>query len=156
LNFPENKKERFVEYPNGEQHTICTIEEKYPAESVIAKISNHLRDEGWSPLPESFLNPGIPSSLTRGWDKYTDGRKKVAQNVFQWSTDWINKDRDVVTYFLVYQEPLLGKFDPDTLNGPTTNDLEVAGIFVPAKIAIEDRARAMKWAEESKSKGKGE
>lgn len=106
-----------------------TSEINYPADQIINWIKRELNTIGWQPLKESFLNPGIPSSITKGWETFVDGTTNPSQKVHQWISDWSNSSGDILTYGLQYRYPKDGEQNLKTLF--------VFGNFSPKKVAEE-------------------
>ena len=77
-----------------------TIKVDYPATAVISTLLKQLSDKGWSPLKEDYLNPGLPTSIVRGWTQFEDGTKQPNDIVHSWSSDWQNTKGDVLMYIL--------------------------------------------------------
>lgn len=68
-----------------------SIQAEYPASPVLETIKQTLKELGWTPMAEDFLNPGLPSSYVRGWDYYEDyaaqyERPRVASRLAKRST----------------------------------------------------------------------
>jgi hypothetical protein len=92
-------------------------------------ITQELELKGWHPLKESFLNPDIPSSITKGWEAFIDGTSDPNQQVHQWIADWSNSSGDILTYGLQYRYPEKGEENLKTLF--------VFGHYTPKEIADE-------------------
>jgi hypothetical protein len=114
----------------GKDQIIYRLKCEYPAEDVLNAIRTRLKQVGWKPLREDWLNPGLPSSFVRGWTYYEDSTTKPATSVRSWNADWENSSHDILTYMLDYtcQDNLCAS----TLN---LHDLRVVVIHVPAEIA---------------------
>lgn len=121
------KNQKYVRYPDGREQLTYLIEAEYPAERVLPFIKGELKKQGWEPLPNDFLNPGIPSSIQRGWTFFQDQTQSPATFVWQWSVDWKNATNDITSYTLAYQAT--------TNSTRNLNDLHVAALFIPAEIA---------------------
>jgi hypothetical protein len=108
----------------------------YPAKSTLADLQAKLRTLGWLPLAEDFLNPGLPSSMLRGWYAFLDGTVEPERTIHQWMADWVDLDGQVLRFALRYY----------TVSGGTERltDLRVAGILTPAAMAKADLADSMK------------
>jgi hypothetical protein len=65
---------RYVKYEGTDQISY-RLQADYPAHHVIETISQSLKDKGWEPLKEDFLNPGLPSSHVEGWTNFTDATR---------------------------------------------------------------------------------
>ncbi len=112
---------------------MYTIKAEYPASTVINELQSKINGNGWSPLKEDFMNPGIPTSIVRGWTKFEDASKQPNTEVHAWVTDWQNKKGDILQYHLTYRYPI--KSQPDM------SSLKVVAIYIPA-----DTAAALKQA----------
>lgn len=113
-----------------------SIQAEYPANRVLETIKRTLKELGWTPLAEDFLNPGLPSSHVRGWDYYEDQTTHPNTSVRVWQADWQNTQHEVVTYRLEYR-------CPENLCASTRDlrDLHVIAIYIPAKLA--DRMKSL-------------
>lgn len=77
----------------------------FPATGIIEEIKTRMAKNGWQPLKEDLLNPGLSSSMVRGWSEFTDATKKPKRTVHQWITDWSNSKGEIVRYVLRYEYP---------------------------------------------------
>jgi hypothetical protein len=111
--------------PGGRKELSYRVQADYPAQSVLNTIKRKLKDRGWLPLSEDYLNPGLPSSLVRGWDYYEDRTTKPWTSVRVWQTDW-RRQHELVTYRLEYR-------CPDNRCASTYNlrDLQIYAIYDP-------------------------
>jgi hypothetical protein len=114
LLYPNSDDLHYGVYGKIEQLSY-TIQISYPAEPVIEWVKNELQSKGWKPLNESFLNPGLPSSITKGWESFIDGTINPNQTVHQWIADWSNDSGDIVTYGFRYSYPEKGEKNMSTL-----------------------------------------
>ena len=90
-----------VQHTTGPQEVVTyDIQEVCPAPHTIAEITRHLEQVGWEPLKEDFLNPGISTSLVRGWANYQDDVRH--QYVWQWQGQWQSATGEIATYDLKY------------------------------------------------------
>jgi hypothetical protein len=114
----------------GKDQITYRLQVEYPAGDVLEGIRLRLRQTGWHPLKEDWLNPGLPSSHVRGWTYFEDPTTKPATSVRAWNADWENGAHDILTYMLDYT-------CPDNLCSSTRNlyDLRVIAIRVPARLA---------------------
>jgi hypothetical protein len=128
LIYPNSKNIHFHVSGSVEQISFIT-ESQYPAESIIEWITRGLEFRGWHPLKESFLNPGIPSSITQGWESFMDRTTEPNQRVHQWIADWSNSSGDILTYGLQYKYSEKGEKNLKTLF--------VFGNYTPKEIADE-------------------
>lgn len=88
----------------GEQLMYRAVAE-YPANEIIACISERLEKARWQPLKDDFWNPGLPSSHVRGWTHFVDSIVHPEATVDQWSGQWTNATGDVAWYTLQYVYP---------------------------------------------------
>lgn len=109
---------------NGSDQVTYNLSTDFPASGVIEEIKAMLTKQGWQPLKEDFLNPGILSSEVKGWSEYVDATKKTRMTEHLWMADWNNNKGDIVRYALRYVHPE-GK-DKDL------NNLKVYVICIPA------------------------
>jgi len=78
------------------------LAEPHPADATIKQIKSRLEDEGWKPVAEDLMNPGMTNSHDRGWMNYIDGTRNDA-NVFVWAAAWESTRGDRVEYSLRYE-----------------------------------------------------
>jgi hypothetical protein len=120
----------------GTDQLNYTLKEAYPARAALKDIKTRLEKLGWKPLEDDYLNPGLPSSHSRGWTEFIDGIRQPNETVQQWLADWQNNKGDIVRYGLVYRSPFNGPQQMDTL--------QVMEIYVPAKLAKAQRESVLK------------
>ncbi len=116
----------YAKVDNTDQVTY-NLKAAYPAPEFIDQLLKKTNDMGWTPLKEDFLNPGLPTSIVRGWSDYEDASRKPNTKVHSWQTDWQNKNGDVLIYGLKYRYPLNSQPDMSSMN--------VFAIYIPAKLA---------------------
>ena len=124
--FPSASEIKFMKFQGTDQVTY-KVQTTYPADEVISFISMKLRRQGWRPLREDYLNPGLPTSHVRGWTEFRDMTTHPETDVHQWLAQWDNKAGDVAWYTLRYRYPE-GK-------SPDLNTLLVSASYIPSKIA---------------------
>lgn len=114
----------------GKDQLTYRVEASYPARNILKLVTGRLRTLGWVGLKEYWLNPGLPSSLIRGWDYFEDQTTRPATSVRAWQADWENRRHDILVYILEYR-------CPDKLCASTAeiHDLRVTAIHVPADLA---------------------
>jgi hypothetical protein len=119
----------------GKDQIIYHVETEYPADEVLSAITGRLKQLGWEPLKEDFLNPGLPTSQVRGWTYFVDSTMKPATSVHAWNGQWQNTSHDILTYILTYE-------CPEDVCSSTANlhDLRVVAIRVPADLARQIKA----------------
>ncbi len=126
LIYPNSRNIHYIASGTIEQLSFTT-EIRYPAQPFIEWLTRELQSQGWHPLKESFLNPGIPSSIITGWGSFIDGTTIPNQKVHQWIVDWSNSSGDILTYGIQYKYLDSGSED--------LNTLFVYGNYFPKKIA---------------------
>ena len=112
---------------NDTDQVTYNLKAAFPAPEVIDQLLKKTSDMGWTPLKEDFMNPGLPTSIVRGWSDYEDASKKPNTKVHSWQTDWQNKNGDVLIFGLKYRYPLNSQPDMSSMN--------VVAIYIPAKLA---------------------
>jgi hypothetical protein len=121
---------RYLAYPDGREQLTYTIDTEYPADSTISFVSEHLRNQRWSPLSQDFLNPDIPSSQVRGWTQFEDASREPRATVRQWGCDWEDGAHNITLYDLEYRYPMSGAHD-----APDSRMLHVVSLYIPADVA---------------------
>jgi len=86
----------------NEGTVVYQLNEEYTALPVIQTIQGRLESSGWRPLREDFLNPGLPSSLVRGWASHEDRTHRRAAQVYKWMAQWEDDSKRIVWYDLTY------------------------------------------------------
>jgi hypothetical protein len=112
---------------NKTDQVTYNLKAEYPATEIINQLLKKTADAGWSPLKEDFLNPGLPTSVVRGWSDYEDMSKKPNTKVHSWQTDWQNISGDVLIYGFKYRYPINTQ--------PDMSSMAVVAIYIPADIA---------------------
>jgi hypothetical protein len=119
----------------GHDQILYRVQVSYPAADVLRMISVRLKQLGWRPLNEDWLNPGLPSSHVRGWTYYEDETTKPSTSARVWGADWENSVHDILTYDLEYRCP--GNLCSSTYD---LHDLRVIAIHIPADLAKQIKA----------------
>jgi len=145
ISLPGARNVRYYQL-GGTFHLEYEIVCKYPAMEVIKTISDKLAGNAWKPLRDDWLNPGLPSSHVTGWTHFGDISAKPEREVHQWLADWENEKGELVVYGFVYQYERGKAKDLDYL--------EVIAIFVPTKIAQQEREWALEEAKHKKDLNK--
>lgn len=117
---------------DGRYELNYNLQEKYPAESVIALIRAAVSPDRWQPLERDWLNPENPSGPTRGWQEVIDGRKSPNKIVHVWNAHWRDDTGNVVHYSLSYESAVPTAENPDRT--PDNRLLMVRGAFFPASV----------------------
>lgn len=126
---------RDLKYYNfhGTEQVAYRVDLAYPAGKALVDICEKLKERGWEPLAESFLNPGLPSSHVTGWSWFEDGTKPSNPWIYQWLADWKNNNGDILSFALRYE----------TTNKKAilleNNNLHIYGIYMTASLAEEGR-----------------
>ncbi len=130
----------------GKDQIIYHLQSEYPADDVLRTISVRLKNLGWEPLKEDWLNPGLPSSHVRGWTYFEDETTKPATSVRAWNADWENGAHDILTYILEYRCP--GNLCSSTFD---LHDLQLIAIRIPAGLAKQMKANVSRERNEPMS-----
>lgn len=141
---PNAKKVKYLKL-HGTDQVYYQLREQYPAANTIKEICNQLQQAGWQPLPEDILNPGLSSSLARGWSEYIDRNRNL--EVYQWLADWKDKQNNSVRFVFKYTSPVK-KLKPNEYqfqDNQKLSQLNVIGIYTPALLekSMEDWARSV-------------
>jgi hypothetical protein len=141
---PNAKKVKYLKL-HGTDQVYYQLREQYPAVATIKEIYTQLEKAGWQPLPEDVLNPGLSSSLSRGWSVYIDQTGKY--NVQQWMADWKDNQNNSVRFVFKYNWPAIKYGETQTIrfDDPKRTYLNVIGIYTPAALekSREDWARSV-------------
>jgi hypothetical protein len=77
-----------VKYTKDDDGSVSyRLTEPHPANATIKEIRSRFEGQGWKPIAEDLMNPGMTNSHDRGWMNYIDGIRNDA-NVFLWSAAW--------------------------------------------------------------------
>ena len=106
-------------------------------EELIAQIKARTQEASWHALPEDWLNPGIPSSVVRGWTNYLDKSHTPTTFVHQWQAQWSNSAGDILDYSLWYTSPGSPAYPLPT---PAHTSLRVVAEVIPHAAAEQMRA----------------
>jgi hypothetical protein len=119
--------------PDGETGVTYTVREEFPADALLRQIRAVLPAPEWRPLPNDWLNPGVPSSHERGWTTFSDATKTPRSEVHQWLAQWQDSHGNVVVYVLRYDSRATeGQAD---VSRPDNPNLSVTAVWVPAAVA---------------------
>jgi hypothetical protein len=99
----------------------------YPATAALDQLRKSLSKD-WRPLKDDWLNPGQPSSHSRGWTSFLDSVRKPEAEVHQWLAQWQDVHGNVVIYNFQYRSK-----PGATL--PDNSVLRVTAAWIPAKLA---------------------
>jgi hypothetical protein len=111
---------------NSIQSVVYSLKEPYPADRALTTIKNSLAKQGWRPLKEDIMNPGLPTSTVRGWTEFVNGTRHPNEQVRAWSSDWQNQAGDIVQYGLSYSSPITGP--------PNEDELALFAVYFPAEM----------------------
>ena len=138
---PREPPSAVVVVPNAEEVSISLhgsvwqarywVNAPYPAQPVLTYIGDSLAADGWKPLSEDFMNPGLPSSHAKGWGRFVDGTGQPDYEVHQWLAQWQNDGGEVVWYALQYRYPYRTE--------PRLERVEVLVSFNPREVAEQQR-----------------
>jgi hypothetical protein len=100
----------FFEYPGatdvwsgtrmGIDELTYKVSARFPADDVIAWISDKLANEGWKQLNYDFMN----SYYVKGWEEFLKGPKSTSC-IHQWTGDWQDASGNVIRYIFRYERP---------------------------------------------------
>ena len=143
--YPEAYDVKFTTTPAGFTQMSYLINAVYPAVEIIDDINLKLKNGGWIPQREDFMNPGTPTSHVRGWTSFIDASRKPKKAVFSWSAQWKNKNGDLIHYDLRYHQ---GENDDKELEKtirsvPKNMKLGVFGVIYP-KDVLKDYLKSLK------------
>lgn len=78
----------------------------FPAQEEIAEVSRRMEVHGWTARKTDILNPGLSTSIVRGWGDFIDASRTRPEHVRQYMLQWENKRGGYVSYFFVYRSPV--------------------------------------------------
>lgn len=119
---PEARNVRCETSPE-QQELVYEVSEPWPATQAIETIKNTLQAQGWKPILNDFLNPGVPSSHVVGWQSYQEDDSRVRQ----WLGQWNNEQGQVAWYALTYRTAQEGEV--------ALMDLKVQAVLLEASVA---------------------
>ncbi len=90
---------------NGSVSLSYHIKATFPAERELESLATQLKRIGWGPMKEDWLNPGLPSSHSRGWMEYQDRSKTPPIIVSSWIAQWKDSAGNIVDYSISYLRP---------------------------------------------------
>jgi hypothetical protein len=102
------------------------VRAKFPASTVIRRISQKLRERGWNALAYDFLGPGSTPSQMRVWQERLTATTKPWVCLRQWIGDWKDSSGDIVRYAFRYRQRC-GSHD--------SSDLEIEALYYPEAAA---------------------
>ena len=120
------------------------LKTRYPASQAISQLNTALVEKGWAAMSYDFLNPDVPSSLVRGWERFVDTTGEEPVLVLSWSTPWTNVETgEIVAFTLRYSSPKMAAEDlPKPDSEMYLEDLSVVGVYLDAQAASEFRPGA--------------
>jgi hypothetical protein len=129
---PKAQKTYYVIQESGVVQLGYQMKEAYPALTSIRDISSRLEKNGWTPLKEDFLNPGLKSPTFQRWDSFEDASSPPEKIVHQWIGDWKDKYGNIVRYTFRYTYPKYKKYPK--LSQPNLSDLDVVALYSPSSL----------------------
>ena len=125
-----------VSHEENDGRSTCsyTVSAAYPAASVLEAIKSTLAASGWRPLPDDWMNPGLASSHSVGWQYFLDDTVGPTRLVHQWLADWQDETGNLLVYALRYHSSTTPGHDPDNRN------LKVVVLYFPKSVAEALRA----------------
>jgi hypothetical protein len=112
------------------------VTEAYPAVATLSFIRSAVEANGWIPLKDDFLNPGLPSSHVKGWGTVIDETVSPSQTLHAWHAQWTNRHGDIVVYHLDYHCPLDDRRHSD--------QVVVSAAFLPKRVYEKAKAESPK------------
>ncbi len=109
---------------DGVREVSYDVDVAYPASPFLCELTHHLDDRHWLGLREDALNPGLESSLVRGWTDFEDASERPDTHVHSWGAQWRNQDGELLTYVLRYEYPENTK--------PQLSTMSVSALIWPA------------------------
>ena len=122
-------------YVRGIDKAIYRVHAQFPADHVIHEILEQMKKGGWEPLDNLYLYPDVPSGKVQGWTYYEQA-KKTGFMVYEWSTDWKDKDNNIAGYALQYRDPIEKYRQGTFIMRPGNDALTVNFVYMPAKEAV--------------------
>jgi hypothetical protein len=111
---------------DGVREVSYELDVAYPASAFLCELTHHLDDRHWRGLREDALNPGLESSLVRGWTDFENASVRPATHVHSWIAQWLGQNGDLLTYALRYEYPENTK--------PQLSTMRVSAIVWPAAL----------------------
>lgn len=122
-------------YVRGIDKSIYRVHSEFPADNIIREISDRMKKDGWEPLDNLYLYPDTPSGKIQGWTYYEQA-KKTGFMVYEWTTDWKDKDNNIASYALQYRDPIEKYRQGTFIMRPSNDALTVNFVYMPAKEAV--------------------
>ena len=126
-------------YVRGVDKAVYRIQADFPADKVLKEISDRLQQQGWKPRDTLFLYPEIPTGTKQGWTFYEQSKNNRGWMVYEWSTDFQDKDGNIAGYALQYRDPILKYRKGTFVMRPGNTDLVVNFVYMPKEVAIQLR-----------------
>lgn len=114
----------------------------YPASPFLCELTQHLDDGHWHGLREDAFNPGLESSLVRGWTNFGNASRRPETHVHSWGAQWRNQRGDLLTYGIRYEYPENTR--------PRLSTMSVTALIWPAELVrsqLGSRAEALSGLE---------
>jgi hypothetical protein len=87
----------------GTHVTSYDVAVPYPATAFLCELIQYLDQRQWRGLREDAMNPGIPTSLVRGWLDFEDATRQPSTHVTGWASHWLNEKGELLSYSLKYE-----------------------------------------------------
>jgi hypothetical protein len=120
----------------NEGTVLYQVNEAFPAQAAITAIRSRLEGRAWRPQQEDFLNPGLATSLGRGWTSHEDRTGPRAVRVYEWVGQWEDEAKRIVWYVLTY----------DTVTAPDGEIRAQGRLRVRATLLSAETAKALREA----------
>lgn len=121
-------------YVRGIDKGIYLVHSGFPADRVIQEISDQLAKQGWEPMDKLYLYPDTPSGRVLGWT-FFEQAKRTGWMVYEWASDWKDKDNNIVSYALQYRDPIEKYRKGTFIMRPGNDELSVNFVYMPASEA---------------------
>jgi hypothetical protein len=120
-----------VDRGDGRYELAYELEQRYPAESVTARIKAVAAPDRWHPLEQDWLNPDLPGGLSRGWLDFVEATKKPNKTVYVWNAEWRSDAGSLLVYNLKYESAIPAS---GVLREPDNPGLHVHAAIYPAGV----------------------
>ena len=95
-----------------------------------------LQKDGWKPLDTLYLYPDVPGATKQGWTFYEQAKNNTGWMVYEWSSDWQDKDGNIASYALQYRDPIEKYRKGTFVMRPGNDALVVNFVYMPKDVAI--------------------
>lgn len=125
-------------YVRGIDKSIYRVHAAFPAEKIISEISTQMEKNGWQAMDKLYLYPDVPSGKVQGWTYYEQA-KRTGFMVYEWTTDWHDKNNNIASYALQYRDPIEKYRKGTFIMRPGNDALTVNFVYMPASDAASIR-----------------